>query len=184
MGRLITLGITSLDGYVCDADGSFAWAEPDEELHRYCNALEAAIGTQIYGRRMFEVMSYWADPPADSDATSLAYAAAWQDADKVVVSTTLEAVTTPRTTLWRTFAADAVAALKASSERDISISGPTVAAAAFRAGLVDEVGVILLPVSVGGGTPYLPTGVRLDLELVGEHRFTSGAVHLRYAVRR
>ena len=26
--------------------------------------------------------------------------------------------------------------------------------------------------------------VRLDLELVGEHRFTSGAVHLRYAVRR
>ena len=68
MGRLITLGITSLDGYVCDADGSFAWAEPDEELHRYCNALEAAIGTQIYGRRMFEVMSYWADPPADSDA--------------------------------------------------------------------------------------------------------------------
>ena len=184
MGRLITLGITSLDGYVADADGSFAWAEPDEELHRYCNALEAAIGINIYGRLTYELMTYWADPPADAGEVELEYAAAWQDSDKIVVSTTLEAVTTPRTTLWRSFDADAVAALKATTEQDISISGPTLAAAAFEAGLVDEVGVILLPVTVGGGTPYLPSGVRLDLELLGEHRFTSGAVHLRYAVRR
>jgi dihydrofolate reductase len=129
-------------------------------------------------------MTYWADPPEDAGEVELEYAAAWQDSDNVVVSTTLEAVTTPRTTLVHSFDPEAVAALKASSERDISISGPTLAAAAFRAGLVDEVGMILLPVTVGGGTPYLPSGVRLDLELVGEHRFTSGAVHLRYAVRR
>lgn len=184
MARLVTLGITSLDGFVCDADGSFDWAVPDEEVHRACNAIEAGIGTQIYGRRMYEVMSYWADPPADADEISLEYAAAWQDSDKVVVSTTLESVSTPRTQLWRSFDADAVAALKASSDRDISISGPTLAAAAFRAGLVDEVGMILLPVAVGGGTPFLPVGVRLDLELTAEHRFTGGAVHLTYAVRR
>ena len=184
MARLVTLGITSLDGYVCDADGSFAWATPDEELHRYCNGLEATIGTSIYGRRMYELMTYWADPPEDAGEVELEYAAAWQDADKIVVSTTLAAVTTPRTTLVRSFDPDAVAALKASAERDISISGPTLAAAAFRAGLVDEVGVIVLPVTVGGGTPHLPSGVRLELELTGEHRFASGAVHLRYAVRR
>jgi dihydrofolate reductase len=184
MGRLVTLGITSLDGHVADSDGSFAWAEPDEELHRYCNAIEATIGTQLYGRRTYELMTYWADPPADAPEVELDYAAAWQDSDKVVVSTTLDAVSTPRTTLWRSFDAEAVAALKAGTERDISISGPTLAAAAFRAGLVDEVGVVLLPVTVGGGTPYLPSGVRLDLELVDEHRFTGGAVHLRYAVRR
>jgi dihydrofolate reductase len=183
MGRLVTLGITSLDGYVNDADGSFAWAEPDEELHRYANALEATIGPTIYGRLTYELMTYWADPPADAAEVELEYAAAWQDGDKIVVSRTLAEVSTPRTSLWRSFDADAVAALKASSDRDISISGPTLAAEAFRAGLVDEVGVILLPVTVGGGTPYLPPGVRLDLELTAEHRFTSGAVHLTYAVR-
>jgi dihydrofolate reductase len=183
MGRLVTLGITSLDGYVCDAEGSFDWAAPDEEVHRACSAIEAGIGTQIYGRRMYEVMSYWADPPADADEVSLEYAAAWQDSDKIVVSTTLESVSTPRTTLWRSFDAEAVAALKQSSDRDISISGPTLAAEAFRAGLVDEVAVMLVPVVVGGGTPFLPAGVRLDLALTAEHRFTGGVVHLTYAVR-
>jgi dihydrofolate reductase len=184
MGRLVTLGITSLDGYVCDADGSFDWAVPDEEVHRACNVIEAGIGTNIYGRRMYELMTYWADPPADADEVSLEYAAAWQDSDKIVVSTTLEAVTTPRTTLWRSFDVDAVAALKASTERDISISGPTLAAEAIRAGLVDEVGVMLVPVVVGGGTPFLPAGVRLDLRLTGERRFACGVVHLTYAVGR
>lgn len=182
MGRLLTLGITSLDGYVADADGSFAWAEPDEEVHRAANEIEARVGTQIYGRRMYEVMSYWADPPAESSPVELEYAAAWQDADTVVVSRTLESVSTPRTQLWRSFDAAAVAALKESSPRDLSISGPTLAAEAFRAGLVDEVALMLVPVIVGGGTPFLPSGVRLDLRLTAEHRFACGVVHLTYAV--
>lgn len=184
MARLVTLGITSLDGFVCDGTGSFDWAEPDEEVHRAANEVEATIGTAIYGRRMYEVMSYWADPPAESSPVELEYAAAWQDADKVVVSTTLESVSTPRTQLWRSFDAAAVAELKASSDRDISISGPTLAAEAFRAGLVDEVGVMLVPVIVGGGTPFLPSGVRLDLRLTAERRFACGVVHLTYAVGR
>jgi hypothetical protein len=37
-------------------------------------------------------------------------------------------------------------------------------------------------VSVGGGTPALPVGMRVQFELLGERRFTSGAVHLRYRV--
>jgi hypothetical protein len=36
------------------------------------------------------------------------------------------------------------------------------------------------PVVVGGGTPALPGGVRVGLELLGEHRFASGVVHLHY----
>ena len=71
MGRLITLGITSLDGYVADAEGSFAWAEPDEELHRYCNALEAAIRINLYGRLTYEPMTSWAEPPADAREVEL-----------------------------------------------------------------------------------------------------------------
>jgi hypothetical protein len=39
------------------------------------------------------------------------------------------------------------------------------------------------PVVVGGGTRFLPDGVRLDLELATEHRFGNGVVHLGYRLR-
>ena len=52
------------------------------------------------------------------------------------------------------------------------------------AGLVDEVRLFLVPVSVGGGTPALPAGRRLDLRLLDERRFAGGTVGLHYAVTR
>jgi riboflavin biosynthesis pyrimidine reductase len=62
----------------------------------------------------------------------------------------------------------------------VSVGGPTLAAAAVRAGLVDEYRLFVTPVVVGGGTPVFPAGVREGLELVDEHRFTGGVVYLRY----
>jgi hypothetical protein len=41
----------------------------------------------------------------------------------------------------------------------------------------------VVPVIVGGGTHWLPDGLRLDLELVDERRFDNGSVHLHYRVR-
>ena len=35
MGKLSYAAITSLDGYVVDAEGSFAWAAPDAEVHGF-----------------------------------------------------------------------------------------------------------------------------------------------------
>ena len=37
MARLIYTAITSLDGYVADADGHFGWSAPDEEVHPFVN---------------------------------------------------------------------------------------------------------------------------------------------------
>ena len=84
--------------------------------------------------------------------------------------------------LVREFDPDAVRELKA-GDGDITVDGPGLAAAALAAGLVDEIGPIVAPVVVGGGTRFLPEGVHLDLELVGERRFASGGVHLQYRVR-
>ena len=50
----------------------------------------------------------------------------------------------------------------------------------MKAGLVDELQLILVPVIVGGGKRALPDGVRDDLELLDTRRFASGAVYLRY----
>ncbi|WP_448811876.1 dihydrofolate reductase family protein [Agromyces bauzanensis] len=185
MGRLLCTGLTSLDGYIADERGDFSWGEPDVAVHAFVNELERSVGTYLYGRRMFEVMRYWetAHERPDRPAVERDYTSLWQAADKIVFSTTLDDAGTKRTRLERRFDADAVRDLVRSSTRDVSIAGPGLAAHAFRAALVDEVRLFLHPVVVGGGTRFLPDGVRLSLELAEERRFDNGVVFLRYRVR-
>jgi dihydrofolate reductase len=185
MAKLIYSAIASLDGYIEDAGGAFDWAAPDAEVHAFANDLERPIGTHLYGRRMYETMVYWETAPtsgAIDDAIHNDFATIWQAADKVVYSTTLATPASARTRIERTFDPDAIRQLKESSEHDISIGGPALAAQALRAGLVDEIHLLLAPVIVGGGKPALPDGVRLQLELLDERRFASGTMHLHYSV--
>ncbi len=184
VARLIYSAISSLDGYVADADGNFDWAAPDEEVHAFVNDLEREIGTALCGRKMYEVMVAWEHPEtfADEHPVTQDFARIWKATDKVVFSTTLDEVSSERTRLERSFDADAIRRLKADSTRDISVGGPHLAAHALRAGLVDECHLFLCPVVVGGGTASLPDGVRLSLDLVHERRFASGFVHLHYRV--
>jgi dihydrofolate reductase len=182
MGKLSYSAITSLDGYVNDESGGFEWAAPDEQVHAFVNDLERPIGTYLYGRRMYEVMQFWETVSTESEpAVMQDYTQLWRAADKVVYSTSLDAVSSARTRIERTFDPSAVRELKASA--DVSIGGPGLAAHALRAGLVDELHQFLNPVIVGGGTHWLPPGLRLDLELLDEARFPSGVIHLHYRVR-
>lgn len=186
MGQLVYTAITSLDGYIEDAEGSFAWAEPDPEVHAFANELERTIGTHLYGRRMYETMAVWetvGTDDGDAHPVEVDYAEVWRGLDKVVFSTTLPEVWTTRTRLERTFDPAAVQRLKDEAADDVSVSGPGLAQHAFAAGLVDEVHLLVNPVIVGAGKPGLPNGVRLDLELVDEHRFANGVVHLHHRVR-
>ncbi|HEY6761111.1 MAG TPA: dihydrofolate reductase family protein [Baekduia sp.] len=180
-GRLIASSICSLDGYTVDAAGRFDWSAPDAELHAFINDRERPIGTHLYGRRMYDTLKVW-QTMDDPEPVMRDFAALWRAADKVVYSTTLAEASTPRTRVERAFDPDAVRALKAGTDRDLSIGGPTLAAHAFVAGLVDEVQLFVQPIAVGGGTPALPPGQRVDLRLEDERRFAGGAVFLRYAV--
>jgi riboflavin biosynthesis pyrimidine reductase len=120
------------------------------------------------------------EAPQDQRPVMLDYARIRQAADKIVYSSTLEAVSTARTRLERTFDLNTVRSLVASAERDVSIGGPTLARGAIRAGLVDEYNLFLMPVVVGGGVRSLPDEARLTLSLGDERRFASGVVYLRY----
>ena len=185
MARLVYAGITSLDGYTVDAEGSFAWAEPDEEVHAFVNDLQRHLGTHLYGRRLYETMRAWQTVPEDEGQDEMRdFGQVWRSADKVVYSSTLSDVSTPRTRLERAFDPAVVRALVDTADRDVSVGGATLAATALRAGIVDELHQFLHPVVVGGGTPYLPAGVRLDLELLDERRFAGGVVHLHHRVVR
>ena len=181
MGRVISAGLMSVDGYIADKRGNFDWAMPDEEVHSFVNSLQRSVGTFLYGRRMYEVLKVWqtldvrGEPEAMRD-----YATLWRAADKIVYSSELTEVSTPRTRLERHFDPDSLVALKKSADRDIAISGPGLASGAIRAGLVDEYQLFVFPVVVGGGTRFFPDDATLHLELTEQRLFAGGVLFLRY----
>lgn len=186
MGRLIFSAICSLDGYTADPEGSFDWAAPDDEVLEDLNAEARSVATYLYGRRMYEVASAWESGAEASTWTprSPEFAELWRAADKVVYSRTLEDVATARTRLERDFEALEVAELKRRSPDDLYIDGPTLAAEAFRHGLVDRISLVLCPVIIGDGLRALPREVRIDLRLVGHKRYRNGMVRLVHDVVR
>ena len=184
MARLLYMAIASLDGYVADEAGRYDWAMPDDEVFGFVNDFERLVGTYLYGRRLYQEMTGWETMDADRGLSPLMldFARIWQAADKVVYSRSLQSVATARTRLEHDFGPGSVREMKAQSERDITVGGPELAAEAIRAALVDEIHLIISPVVVGGGKKALPDAVQLQLELLDEHRFASGVVHLRYRV--
>jgi len=185
MAKLIYTAITSLDGYIEDEAGNFDWAAPGEELHAFVNDLERPIGIHLYGRRMYETMTFWETVSTDPEQAAVVrdYAQIWRAAHKRVYSRTLEAVSSARTRIERDFDAEAIRQLKHSSGPDISVGGPELAAAAFRAGLVDECHLFLTAIAVGGGKRALPAGLRISLEPIDQRSVGTGVVYLHYGVR-
>ena len=187
MAKLIYSAITSLDGYIEDAEGKFDWAEPDEEVHAFVNDLEQPVGTYLYGRRMYETMVFWERSRDLSAQPSCVqeFAQIWRRADKIVYSKTLQSASSARTRIERDFDLETVRRLKATAGADISVGGPELAAQAIEAGLVDEYHLFLLPVVVGGGKRSLPgNDVRVNLELLNERRFRNGTMYLHYRTRK
>ena len=185
MANLIYVANTSLDGYTEDRDGKFDWTEPSDEYYRFITNLVRPMHTHLYGRRMYESMMVWETDPNLAAESPLRrdFAEVWLAANKIVYSRTLETISTRKTALERTFDPEAVRQLKEAVEQDILIGGPELAAHAFRAGLIDECHLFLIPIIVGGGKSALPDNLRLELELLEERRFSNGTVFLRYRTR-
>src|SRR4051794_33320754 len=176
MAKLIYFMPTSLDGYIADETGSPEWAAPDEEAFAFITELVRPIGTYLYGRKMYETMAVWETPEVIPGRTPamLEFARIWQAAGKIVYSKSRETVSTPKTRLEREFHPQAVREWKAQSPLDISVAGPTLAAQAIRAGLVDEYHLLVVPTMLGGGIRVLPSNLRIRLDLLEERRFGNG----------
>ncbi len=182
MAELIYVTNVSLDGYIEDERGVFAWFPPADDVFASTTDILRSVGTFLYGRRLYENMAVW-----ETDATLAArsglmadFATAWQAANKVVYSTTLTAASTGNTRIERHFDPTAVRELKAAAGSDITVGGANLASQAFEAGLVDECRLYVWPTVLGKGKPAFSTGARADLELIDERRFGNGVVLLRY----
>ena len=185
MAKLIYVTNVSLDGFIEDAQGRFDWTEPSDEVFTFITDVVRPVGTHLLGRRLYETMAVWETEPALAAQSELMteFANVWQTADKIVYSTTLHAVSTANTRLERRFDPDSVRDMKTSAASDLTVGGPTLAAHAFNAGLVDECQLFIYPVLVGGGKPAFPSDARVQLDLLDEHRFGNGVVNLRYRIQ-
>ena len=185
MAKLIYVANVSLDRYIEDAHGGFDWTEPTDEYFIFITDLVRPVGIYLYGRRLYETMAVWETQPALATESELSadFANVWQAADKIVYSTTLNAVTTGDTRLERRFDPAAVRDLKTSAVSDLTVGGASLAAHAFDAGLVDECHLFMYPVLVGEGKPAFPSDARSKLELLEERRFGNGVVNLRYRIQ-
>lgn len=184
MAKLIYVANVSLDGFIEDAHGSFEWTAPSDEVFTFITDLVRPVGTWLYGRRLYETMAVWETDPTLAAQSELRadFANVWQTADKIVYSTTLDAVSTANTRLERRFDPDSVRDMKTSAASDLTVGGATLAAHAFNAGLVDECQLFVYPVLIGEGKPAFPSDARVQLELLDEHRFGNGAVNLHYRI--
>jgi dihydrofolate reductase len=186
MPKLIYVTNVSLDGYIEDAHGGLEWTEPNDEVFAFITDLVRPVGTYLYGRRMYETMAVWeTDPNLAAESELRAdFADVWRTADKIVYSTTLHAVSTAATRLERRFDPDAVGDMKSSAATDLTVGGPTLAARAFDAGLIDECHLFVAPVLVGEGKTAFPSDARIQLQLQEEQRFDNGVMYLRYSTQR
>ena len=183
MAKLIFFTVASVDGYI--ADGEYDWSAPGQEVFAFITNALRPIGTYLCGRRNYETMVVWDTPEVipNPPPGTLEFAHVWQAAEKIVYSRSLESVSAPNTRLEREFHPPTIRERKAQSSRDLSVSGPTLAAEAIRAGLVDEIHLLVAPATLGGGIPVLPVNMRLKLNLIDECRLPDGWVSLRYTIQ-
>ena len=111
------------------------------------------------------------------------FAVLWTALPKVVFSRTLTSVMNGYQLAGASLAEEVERWRAAPGDGDIAIGGATLAEEAAGLDLIDEYGLRIHPVLVGGGTPFFPREQRrADLELLGTRTFSSGVVHLRYRV--
>jgi len=168
-------------GFIADREGGFGWWVPSEELFGIHLAQVSELGGYLLGRRLYETMLVWeTDRSLRDSELGAAFADVWCAIPKVVFSRTLDSVQ-GNARLAVASVAEEVAAALAATDKDVSIGGAGLAAAAIELGLVEELRIFRYPVVVGGGTPFLPPVTEdVSLDLVETRTFGSRVIYEHY----
>jgi dihydrofolate reductase len=177
---IYSMGV-SVDGFIADREGAFGWTVPSDEQFRFHIAQVLELGGYLCGRRLYETMLVWeTDPSMRDNELGASFADVWCAIPKVVFSRTLDRVQGNARLAEGSVAEEAAAALEA-TDKDVSIGGAGLAAAAIELDLVDELRILRHPVVVGGGTPFLPpVTAEIPLDLIETRTFASRVIYERY----
>jgi dihydrofolate reductase len=187
MRRLSAFMQVSLDGYFCDAGGAMDFAHKprdDSEWQEWVAGNASGGGMLLFGRKTYEMMAAWWPTPAA--AAEMPDVAAQMNAlPKIVASRTLSSADWNNTTVLR----DAVRTLqqmKMESGPDITVLGSgSIVTQLADAGLLDTIRLVVNPVALGAGTPFLAGLQRpLHVALAESRTFRNGSAVLTYAPAR
>jgi len=196
MGKVVTGFSTSLDGFIAgpgdDVQHVFKWyGSGDTDYHFpggmtvQVSAVSAAVlharvraaGALVTGRRQFDLTHGWGGRhPIDVPVFVVTHEApaAWVSKDG-----------TPFTFVTEGVAAAIAQAQAVAGQKMVIVDGASVVQQALRAGLVDEIGMDLIPVLLGQGVRYFDHlgGHPIELEQV-ELIEAPGVTHLRFRVKK
>jgi len=173
MAKLVFGMNQSLDGYV----DHMAFAPSPTLFRHFIEEAQGQAGS-VYGRQMYEVMRYWDDDHPEWVAEEQAFAAAWRNQPKWVVSRSLKSVG-PNARLVGDDLECTIRELKAERDGEIEVAGPNLAQSLTELGLIDEYRIYLHPVVLGHGKPYF-AGPRPPLRLVANDRIGEDVIRLAY----
>ena len=173
MARLVFGMNQSLDGYV----DHMAFAPSPTLFRHFIEEAQGQAGS-VYGRQIYEVMRYWDDDHPEWGAEEHAFAAAWRNQPKWVVSRSLKSVG-PKATLVGEDLQGAIRELKAERDGEIEVAGPNLAQSLTELGLIDEYRIYLHPVVLGHGKPYF-AGPRPRLRLMANDWIGEDVIRLAY----
>ncbi len=189
MRKIVAALQSSVDGFIEGPDGSVDWVNTWEDHFNLSDRIDACV----LGRGMYSgYEQYWraivADPsgvlPFGGGTASPAEVEYAHFADRTphfVLSTTLTSVDWPTARVIRSI--DDISRMKQQSGSDIyAIGGAAFISSLMNADLIDEIGIVVHPVILGGGkSPFTGNHVQQTLELVDVKPMSLGRVGLSYS---
>ena len=191
--KLIVSEFVTLDGVMQapggkdeDLDGGFehgGWTWPywHDDIGRSFVELMKDVDALLLGRRTYvtHAAAFEPMPPGDPFGDLM------NAPKKYVVSRTLEQPTWRDTTILRENPIEAVRALKAQPGKNIVTDGSSQLVHALLANdLVDELHLLVFPLTLGSGKRVLPNGVHATFSLTSAAPFPTGVVGLHYVRQR
>jgi dihydrofolate reductase len=173
MRKVIYGGACSLDGYLAGRDAAIDWLHHSKDVDEIMRATWADADTILLGRKTWEFASQMGGGPQLPGVKGY------------VFSRTLKSLPSPGDHLVTSDAGAFVRQLKAQPGKNIIVmSGGNFATSLLREGLIDEIGLNIHPVLLGGGVPaFLDPGMRVDLELIECRQLHGGCALVTYRVK-
>lgn len=172
--KVIYGGACSLDGYFAGKDGAIDWLHMSKDVEEIMRQSWASTDTILVGRKTWE----FARAMGGGEMPGV-------KVRSYVFSRTLKSISEKDTELVSTDAGTFVRALKAQPGKDIIVmSGGNLATSLLKEGVIDEIGMNIHPVLLGGGVPaFLDPGMRVNLELTETRQLDGGCVLVNYRVK-
>ena len=190
MRKLIVSEFITLDGVMQapggtdeDRDGGFehgGWTIPywHDDIGQSFFAMIKDCDALLLGRRTYVTHAEAFEPMAPGDP----FGDALNAPRKYVVSKTLQKPTWRNTTIIRENVIESVRALKAQPGKNILTDGSSQLVHVLLAhDLVDELHLLVYPLTLGSGKRVLPNGVHATFGLVSVKPYPAGVVGLHYA---